>query len=115
MEIWKRANVVPVHKKNEKNLKGNYRPISLLPIFEKILEKLMYDSIYSHLVSCDLLNPNQSGFRPGDSTINQLISITRTIFKAFDCNPPPIAIRLSMFALYTLISLRLLTGYGMMG
>ena len=36
---WKHANVVPVHKKNEKNLKGNYRPISLLPIFGKILEK----------------------------------------------------------------------------
>ena len=87
-DIWKYANVVPVHKKNEKNLKGNYRPISLLPIFGKILEKLMYDSLYSHLVSCKLLNPSQSGFRPGDSTVNQLISITHTIFKAFDCNPP---------------------------
>ena len=39
-EIWKYANVVPVHKKNEKNVKGNYRPISLLPIFGKILENL---------------------------------------------------------------------------
>ena len=87
-QIWKHANVVPVHKKNEKNLKGNYRPISLLPIFGKILEKLIYDSLYSHLVSSELLNPNQSGFRPGDSTVNQLISITHTIFEAFDCNPP---------------------------
>ena len=34
-----------------------------------------------------MLDPNQSGFRPGDSTINQLLSITQTIFKAFDCNP----------------------------
>ena len=65
-EIWKCANVVPVHKKNEKNIKSNYRPISLLPIFGKVLEKLIYDSLYSHLVSCDLLNPNQSGFGPGD-------------------------------------------------
>ena len=48
----------------------------------------MYDSLYSHIVSCRLLNRNQSGFGPGDSTINQLISITHTIFKAFDCNPP---------------------------
>ena len=86
--IWKCANVVPVHKKNEKNLKSNYRPISLLTIFGKMLEKLMYNSLYSHLDSCDLLNPNQSGFRPGDSTVNQLISITHTIFTAFDCNPP---------------------------
>ena len=87
-EIWKYANVVPVHKKNEKNLKGNYRPIPLLPIFGKILEKLIYDSLYKHLVSCNALDPNQSGFRPGDSTVNQLLSITHTIFKAFDCNPP---------------------------
>ena len=86
-EIWKCANVVPVHKKNEKNVKSNYRPISLLPIFGKMFEKLVYDSLYSHLVFCNLLNPNQSGFRPGDSTVNQLISITHTIFKAFDCNP----------------------------
>ena len=48
----------------------------------------MYDSLYSHFVFCDLLNPNQSGFRPGDSTVNQLISITHEIFKPFDCNPP---------------------------
>ena len=52
---WKCANVVPVHKKNEKNVKGNYRPISLLPIFGKILEKLIYDSLYSHLVSHQIL------------------------------------------------------------
>ncbi len=69
-------------------MKKNYRPISLLPIFGKILEKLIYDSLYSHLVSYELLNPNQSGFRPGDSTINQLISITHTIYKAFNGNPP---------------------------
>ena len=65
--------MVPVHKKNEQNVKSNYRPISLLPIFGSILEKLMYDSLYSHFVSCDLRNSNQSGFRPGDSTVNQLI------------------------------------------
>ena len=86
-ETWKRANVVPVHKKNEKNLKENYRPISLLPIFSKILEKLIYESLYSYLERENLLNSNQSGFRPGDSTINQLLSITHSVFEAFDCNP----------------------------
>ena len=64
-EVWKYANVMPVHKKNEKNL-----------------------NLYSHLDACELLNPNQSGFRHCDSTINQLISITHTIFKTFNCNPP---------------------------
>ena len=87
-EIWKCAIVVPVHKKNENNVKSNYRPVSLSPIFEKVLEKLTYDSLCSYLVSRDLLNPNQSGFRPGDSKVNQLISITHTMFMAFDCNTP---------------------------
>ena len=87
-EIWKCVNVVYFHKINEKKLKGNFRPISLLSIFVKILEKLICVSLYSHLVSQDLLNPNQSGFHPGDSTINQVLSITHTIGKAFVCNPP---------------------------
>ena len=85
--MWKSANVVPVHKKNGKNIKENYRPISLLPIFGKILEKLIFDSMYSHLTKNNLLSANQSGFRQGDSTINQLISITHLIYSSFDCNP----------------------------
>ncbi len=86
-EVWKKANVVPIHKKNSKNSKQNYRPISLLPIFGKILEKLIFDSLYQHLNENGLLNPNQSGFRPGDSTVNQLLSIVNSIHAAFDCNP----------------------------
>ena len=51
------------------------------------MEKLIYDSLFSHLEKENLLNPNQSGFRPGDSTINQLLSIIHSIHSAFDCNP----------------------------
>ena len=86
--MWKFAIVVPVHKKNEKKLKTEYRPISLLPIFGKILEKLAYDPYAHILFPLVFLDPNQSGFRPGDSAINQLISITHSIYKAFECNPP---------------------------
>ena len=77
-----------VSQKSETNLKGKHRPISLLPIFGKMLEKLYHDSLYSHLVSHELLNPNLSEFRPGYSTVNLLISLTHTKFEAFDCNPP---------------------------
>ena len=86
--IWKLANVVPVHKKDQTHMLKNHRPIPLLPIFGKIFEKLIYNSLYTHIVSCSLLNPNQSGFRSGDSSINQLLYITNYIFQAFDCNPP---------------------------
>jgi len=69
-EVWKRGNVVTVHKKNSKNLKQNYRPISLLPILSKIMEKLIFDSLYKHLSHHELLDSSQSRFRAGDSTIN---------------------------------------------
>ena len=84
---WKRSNIIPAHKKNDKQLVENYRPISLLPIFEKIFEKIIFDRLHNFLLRKELLNPNQSGFRPSDSCVNQLIAITHEIFKAFDCNP----------------------------
>ena len=52
-----------------------------------MFEKVIFSRIYNFLLE-DLLNPNQSGFRPSDSCINQLIAIIHEIFEAFDCNPP---------------------------
>ena len=87
-DIWKRSNIIPAHKrKNDKQLVNNYRPISLLPIFGKIFEKIIFNKIYSFLLEEKLLNLNQSGFRTSDSCINQLLAITHEIFEAFDCNP----------------------------
>ena len=51
------------------------------------MEKLIFDSLYEHLSLHEMLNLNQSGFRPRDSTINQLISIVHYNFVAFDCYP----------------------------
>ncbi len=87
-KIWKKGNIVPIHKKSSKQLIKNYRPISLLPVFGKMFEKVIYSSIYEYLEKNGLLSAKQSGFRPGDSTINQLLAITHEIFTAFDCNPP---------------------------
>ena len=61
-DIWKKSNVIPVHKKNDKRLVNNYRPISLLPVFGKIFEKIIFNKIYNYLSKENLLNPNQSGF-----------------------------------------------------
>ena len=54
-ESWKRGNIVPVHKKESKNLVKNYRPISLLPICGKIFEKLILNSMFQYLKDNDLL------------------------------------------------------------
>ena len=85
---WKQANVIPIHKKNSKQDVKNYRPISLLPICGKILEKIIFDKLYNYVFSNNLINDRQSGFRKNDSTIKQLLSITHDIFSAFDQLPP---------------------------
>ena len=85
--IWRKSNIIPVHKKSDKQLVNNYRPISLLPIFGKSFEKIIFSRIYNFISEENLLNHNQSGFRPSDSCVNQLLSITHKIFEAFDCNP----------------------------
>ena len=67
-DSWKYANVQPIHKKSNRQLKSNYRPISLLPICGKILEKVIFDQVSSFLDDNKLISKNQSDFRPGDST-----------------------------------------------
>ena len=85
---WKRSNTIPVHKKNEKQLVKIYRPISLSLIFGKTFEKIIFNKIYNFLLEEKLLNPNQSGFCPSDSCMNQPLGITHEIPQALTGNPP---------------------------
>ena len=78
--FWKKGNIVPVHKKNDKHCLNNYRPISLLPICSKIFERIIFNEIFSFFIKNDLISQHQSGFKPGDSYINQLLSITHEIY-----------------------------------
>ena len=62
------GKVTPVFKKGNPELFGNYRPISTLPIFGKIFEKILYSRIYKYAISQNLSNENQIGFRQSHST-----------------------------------------------
>ena len=73
-------------KKNSKQLVNNFRPVSLLPICSKIFEKLIFDSTFHFMIQNSLLDSCQSGFRPNDSCVNQLIFITHNTYRAFDAN-----------------------------
>ena len=83
-DIWKLANVIPIFKKGDKQLIKNYRPISLLPICGKLFEKIIFNNLYSYLNTNNLITKNQSGFRPGDSTTNQLLYLVNEIHQAFE-------------------------------
>ena len=78
------TKIIPIFKKGSKLLPENYRPISLLPICGKILEKIIFNNIYTYLHTNNLITNNQSGFRPGDSTTNQLLYLLDEIHQAFD-------------------------------
>ena len=84
-DMWKLANVTPIFKKGDKQLIKNYRPISLLPTCGKIFEKLIFSHLYSYLHTNNLITQNQSDFRPGDSSTNQLLYLVDEIHQAFDC------------------------------
>ena len=59
--LWKKANIVPIHKKDSRMCKTNYRPISLLPVFGKLFDKIIFDSIYGHLRLFQELGEEQIG------------------------------------------------------
>ena len=76
--MWKLAK-----NKGEKNCLSNYRPISLSSI-GKIMERCIFKYVHNFLLKNILITKFQLGFRPGDSTVNQLISISNDFGKAID-------------------------------
>ena len=79
-QTWKKAKKVITEKKSI--------DLSRYCLFlEKKIEKIVFNSLFKHLDDKNLLNSNQSRFRPGDSCVHQLLAITNDIYKAFDTNP----------------------------
>ena len=86
-DYWKKANVVPVHKKESKNSVKNYRPISLLPILGKIFQRVIFKDLFNYFHKNELFTKCQSGFLPGDYYSSHLSSIVHDINSSFDCDP----------------------------
>jgi hypothetical protein len=113
---WKRANITPVYKKGDKLDTNNYRPISLLPIVSKVLERCIYNNIIDHIRPN--ISPSQHGFLSKSSTNTQMLSFfqlvnntldnrTQTdliyfdLSKAFDSVPhPPLIAKLKTFGIH---------------
>ena len=77
---WKEANVVPI---NNKEILKNYMPVSLFPICAKIFERIICNRIFEYLFKNNITE-RQTGFKPGDYCINQLLSITHDMYKSLD-------------------------------
>ena len=79
---WKLANVVPVHKKGNQEHTENGRPISLLPIVSKVLERCIFNNIRDHLFQT--IHSNQHGFLPGKSCVTNLLDALDYIGSCLD-------------------------------
>ena len=74
------AKVIPLYKGGDREVVGNYRPVSLLPLPGKLLEKIVHDRMSKFLEDTNFISPNQGGFRKGFSRVSTIADLTDDIF-----------------------------------
>ena len=89
---WKKALVVPIPKKGDLTRVQNYRPISLLPLPGKVMEKLIHQHLSTYLENNSLLAKEQHGFRKAHSTVHSIAQLTNYIYKRLDEKSPTLAV-----------------------
>ena len=73
-----------MYKKGDRSDINNYRPVSILPCVSKILERIVFKNVFNYFLDNKLITPHQSGFMPGDGTINQLTYLYNVFAEALD-------------------------------
>ena len=95
-EKLKIARVIPIFKKGDEELFSNYRPISILPAISKIIEKVIYQQIYSFFQRNELFYGSQYGFRTNHSTEHAALELADRILYYLDHNETPLSIFLDL-------------------
>ena len=90
------AKVVPVHKKDDASLIENYRPISILPTISKIFERVIFNQVYEHFKSNNLLYSSQYGFRNNHSTELAAMELIDRIILDMDKGEIPINVYMDL-------------------
>ena len=78
------ARVTPIFKSGDKEFVSNYRPISVLSCFSKILERIMYNRLYSFLINNNILYTKLFGFQKEHSTEHAILQLTNQLIQSFD-------------------------------
>ena len=85
---WKIAKIVPIYKGKNKprNQLGSYRPVSLLPVVAKIVERLIQKQLMQHMIKSKQMNTNQHAYRANHSTTSAICQLADNIYQATDSN-----------------------------
>ena len=100
---WKLSKVIPLHKKEDTILPENYRPVALLPIVSKILEKTVFNQVIEYFESNQLLHPSHHGFRSMHNTSTALLQMFDTWLEALENNDISAVIMLDLSAAFDVV------------
>ena len=118
-ETMKLAKIIPLYKSKEASELSNYRPISILPTLSKVLERLIYNRVYSFLTRENLLHKSQYGFRHKHSTINAVSDFYLQALQSIDKNETVISMFLDLSKAFDTLDhtilLKKLSFYGIRG
>lgn len=83
-DLWKKANIIPIPKVKQPQTCKDLRPVSILCVLSKVIEKLVHSQVSDFLKSNNILHPLQSGFKKGHSTVSALVKVTDDLKKSMD-------------------------------
>ena len=113
------ARVTPIHKAGENTDVSNYRPISVLPCFSKILERIMYNRLFDYLNKHNMLYNRQFGFQKANSTDHAIIQLADQLIESFNNNKFTIGVFIDLSKAFDTVDhqilLKKLKHYGVVG
>ena len=108
-ENLKIAKVFPIYKKDEEFLLTNYRPISVLPCFSKLLEHIMYNRLFKYLSENSILYEKQFGFQTSHSTEHAILLLVNQLYQSFDESKFTLGIFIDLSKAFDTVHHRILT------
>ena len=105
---WKKSKIIPLHKKDDPLDPKNYRPVAIVPILSKVLERAIFNQLVKYLDKNNLIHPNHHAYRPGHNTTTALIQMYDGWLRGVDSGNPVGACLLDMSAAFDVVDHQLL-------